>query len=339
MKQVVLTRHGTPDVLKVMQVPEPKPAKNEVVVSVKAAGINFADIMARQGLYPDAPKPPCVLGYEVSGTVKAIGEMVDGNMIGKEVMALVHFGGFSEEIRLPTYQLFEKPRSLSFEEAAAIPANYLTAYGLLVVMGSLRRGESVLIHNAGGGMGLAALDIAKHIGATTYGTASPGKHQRLKERGLDFPIDYRGSDWLPVLLQLTEGRGVELVIDPIGGSHWKKSYRALRATGRLGVFGLSAASAPGMSGKLHAISALIRQPSFRPFSLLNSNKGVFGLNMGRMWHEGEKASEWMRVILSGVEEGWVRPHVDKTFTFEDAPKAHAYLESRKNFGKVVLMPS
>ncbi len=259
-------------------------------------------------------------------------------MIGKEVVALTHFGGFSEEIALPANKLFEKPRSLSFDEAAAIPVNYLTAYGLLVAMGSLRKGESILIHNAGGGMGLAALDIAKHIGATTFGTASSGKHQRLKERGLEFPIDYRESDWLPALLQLTEGRGVELVIDPIGGSHWKKSYRALRATGRLGVFGLSTASAQGMSGKLRAISALLQQPSFRPFSLFNSNKGVFGLNMGRMWHEREKIGEWMRVILKGVEEGWVRPHVDKAFAFEDAPEAHTYVESRKNFGKVVLVP-
>ncbi|MEM3191210.1 MAG: medium chain dehydrogenase/reductase family protein [Candidatus Parvarchaeota archaeon] len=338
MRQVVLTRHGRPDVLQVRQSPEPKPAAGEALVSVKASGLGFADIMARQGLYPDAPKTPCVLGYEISGTVKAVGDGVDEKMVGRPVLALTHFGGYSELVSVPAVQLFEKPLSLSYEEAAAIPVNYLTAYGLLVVMGSLKKEESVLIHNAGGGMGLAALDIAKHIGATTYGTASPSKHALLKQRGLDFPIDYRGSDWFPTLMKLTDGQGVELVIDPIGGSNWKKSYNALRATGRLGVFGLSAVSAQGTNGKLRAISALLRQPSFRPYTLFNSNKGVFGLNMGRMWNEREKVKGWMSAILSGVKEGWVRPHVDKAFKFEQAPDAHAYVEARKNFGKVVLVP-
>jgi NADPH:quinone reductase-like Zn-dependent oxidoreductase len=141
-------------------------------------------------------------------------------------------------IAVKATQMFEKPEKLTFEQAAAIPVNYLTAYALLVVMGSLHAGESVLIHNAGGGVGLAALDIAKKIGAVTYGTASPGKHKFLTERGLDHPIDYRKQDWLPVLQQLTNGRGVDLVIDPIGGAHWKKSYAALRHTGRLGMFGV-----------------------------------------------------------------------------------------------------
>ncbi len=338
MRQVVLARHGGPDVLRVRQSPDPKPAAGEALVSVKASGLNFADILARQGLYPDAPKTLCVLGYEISGTVKAVGDGVDEKMVGRPVLALTHFGGHSELVSVPADQLFEKPAPLSYEEAAAIPVNYLTAYGLLVVMGSLRKEESVLIHNAGGGMGLAALDIAKHIGATTYGTASPSKHALLKERGLDFPIDYRGKDWLPTLLQLTGGRGVELVIDPIGGSHWKKSYKALRATGRLGAFGLSAASATGIRGKLRAVKALMQQPAFRPYSLFNSNKGVFGLNLGRMWQEKEKRNEWMRALLLGVEEGWVKPHVDKAFKFEQAPDAHAYVEARKNFGKVVLVP-
>ena len=141
--------------------------------------------------------------------------------------------------------MFPKPDSLSFEQAAAVPVNYLTAWALLVVMGGLRKSESVLIHNAGGGVGLAALDIAKHIGATTYGTASPGKHEFLRQRGLDHPIDYRNQDWLPALKQMTNGLGVELIVDPIGGGHWKKSYRGLRTTGRLGMFGVSTASANG----------------------------------------------------------------------------------------------
>jgi NADPH:quinone reductase-like Zn-dependent oxidoreductase len=338
MKQVVTTANGDVGVLKVQEAPNPKPGKGEVVIQVKAAGLNFADILARQGLYPDGPKKPCVMGYEVAGLVEAIGEGVSPDLLGKAVVALTRFGGQAEKIAVRADQIFEKPELLSFEQAAAIPVNYLTAYALLYVMGSLQPNESVLIHNAGGGVGLAALDIAKKIGATTFGTASPGKHQFLRERGLDHAIDYRNQDWLPVLQQLTDGRGVELVIDPIGGGHWKKSYAALRHTGRLGMFGVSVASANGLKGKLKLIKAAVQMPRFHPIGLLNKNRGVFGLNLGHMWHEPEKVAAWMKVLLDGVNEGWVRPFVDKAFPFAQVGDAHSYLEERKNIGKVVLVP-
>jgi len=338
MRQIVTTRNGGVEVLKVQEESDPKPDKGEVVIQVKAAGLNFSDILARQGLYPDGPKKPCVMGYEVAGVVEAVGEGVDRGLVGKAVVALTRFGGQAEKVAVRADQTFEKPESLTFEQAAAIPVNYLTAYALLYVMGSLQPNESVLIHNAGGGVGLAALDIAKKIGATTYGTASPGKHEFLRERGLDHPIDYRNQDWLPVLQELTNGRGVELVIDPIGGSHWKKSYAALRHTGRLGMFGVSSASANGLRGKLKLIKAAAQMPRFHPLGLLNKNRGVFGLNLGHLWHEPEKVATWMKVILDGVSEGWIRPFVDKTFPFAQAGDAHSYVEARKNIGKVVLVP-
>lgn len=338
MRHVVTTRNGGVEVLKVEHAPDPTPAKAEVVVRVKAAGLNFADIMARQGLYPDGPPKPCVMGYEVAGVIESVGDGVDQTLLGKLVVAMTRFKGQAEMVAVGANQIFEKPESLSFEEAAAVPVNYLTAYALLVVMGGLRQGESVLIQNAGGGVGLAALDIAKHIGATTYGTASPGKHEFLRQRGLDHPIDYRNQDWLPVLKKLTAGRGVELVIDPIGGSHWKKSYAALRTTGRLGMFGVSTASADGLRGKLKMVKAALQMPRFHPLGLLNKNRGVFGMNLGHMWHEQEKVSEWVQAILAGVADGWIRPYVDKTFSFDQAGEAHSYLESRKNTGKVVLVP-
>ncbi|HEV7396508.1 MAG TPA: medium chain dehydrogenase/reductase family protein [Pyrinomonadaceae bacterium] len=338
MRQIVTTTNGGIDVLKIEEHPDPKPSAGDVLISVKAAGLNFADILARQGLYPDAPKKPCVMGYEVAGVVQAVGPGGDENLIGKAAVALTRFKGQSELVVVKASQIFEKPESLSFEQAAALPVNYLTAYALLAVMGSLQPGESVLIHNAGGGVGLAALDIAKRLSATTYGTASPGKHEVLRERGLDHPIDYRNQDWLAELKRLTNNRGVELVIDPIGGGHWKKSYLALRATGRLGMFGMSTASADGLKGKLNMLKAAWQTPWFHPFGLLNKNKGVFGLNLGHMWHEPEKVSEWMKVILDGVGEGWVRPHVDKSFSFSEVGAAHTYMESRKNIGKVILVP-
>ena len=338
MRQIVTTSNGGIEVMKVEQKPDPVPAAGEVLIRVRAAGLNFADILARQGLYPDAPPKPCVMGYEVSGIVEQLGEEVNSDFAGKSVVAMTCFGGQSELVTVKATQIFEKPDALTFEQAAAIPVNYLTAYALLVVMGSLHTGESVLIHNAGGGVGLAALDIAKKVGAVTYGTASPSKHKFLTERGLDHAIDYRGKDWQPVLQQLTNGKGVDLVIDPIGGGHWKKSYASLRHTGRLGMFGVSTASATGLGGKLKMLKAVIQTPWFHPFGMLNKNRGAFGLNLGHMWHEPEKVAVWMRDILRGIDEGWVQPYVDRTFSFEEIGQAHSYLEERKNIGKVILVP-
>jgi len=338
VRQIVTTATGGIEVLQIQEKPDPQPRAGEVLIRVRAAGLNFADILSRQGLYPDSPPKPCVMGYEVSGVIEAVGEGINGSFLGKSVAAMTRFGGQSELVVVKGTQVFEKPDNLTFEQAAAIPVNYLTAYALLVVMGSLHEGESLLIHNAGGGVGLAALDIAKKIGAITYGTASPSKHKFLAERGLDHAIDYRSQDWFPVLQQLTNGRGVDLIIDPIGGAHWKKSFASLRHTGRLGMFGVSTASADGIAGKLKMLKAVIQTPWFFALPLLNRNRGVFGLNLGHMWHEPEKVAVWMRDILRGVEEGWVQPYVDQAFSFADVGKAHQYLEERKNIGKVVLVP-
>ncbi len=338
MRAIVTTRNGDVGAMKVEARPDPIAAEGQVVVRVKAAGLNFADILCRQGLYPDGPPKPCVMGYEVSGIVESAGDGVDRNLIGKPVIAMTRFNGQAELLAVSAAQVFEKPASLSFEEAAAIPVNYLTAWALLVTMGGLQKDEAVLIHNAGGGVGLAALDIAKHIGAKTFGTASASKHEFLKQRGLDHAIDYRDQDWLPVLIDLTNGRGVELVIDPLGGDSWKKSYRALRSTGRMGVFGMSVASASGIRGKLRALKAVAQMPRFNPLALMNRNKGVFGLNLGHMWGEGEKVRDWTREIMLGVAAGWIRPHVDHVFPFDQIADAHQHLEGRKNTGKVILVP-
>ena len=336
--RAVVTRNGNADVMKVETRLDPVVEKGQVLVRTKAAGINFADILARQGLYPDGPPKPCVMGYEVSGTVEAVGAEGDQSLVGKPVIAMTRFGGQAELVAAPVTQIFEKPPQLNFEQGAAIPVNYLTAWALLVTMGGLQPGEAVLIHNAGGGVGLAALDIAKHIGAKTFGTASTSKHEFLKDRGLDHAIDYRKQDWLPVLLELTQGRGVELAIDPLGGANWKKTYRALRTTGRMGIFGMSVASASGLRGKLRAMKALAQTPRFHPLALMNRNRGVFGLNLGHMWGEGEKVASWTQEIVRGVYEGWIRPHVDRAFPFDQIADAHRYIEARKNIGKVVLVP-
>ena len=251
MRQVFITRTGGPEVLELREAPDPLPTSGAVRIRVKAAGVNFADIMARKGLYPDAPKLPAVVGYEVSGVVDAVGPETSEDWLDKEVVALTRFGGYADTVVAPVEQVFAKPARLTHAECAAIPVNYLTAWQLMVVMGALAEGETVLIHNAGGGVGLAAIDIGKRRGARLIGTASAGKHEFLKSRGLDAAIDYTQTDWLPEVMRLTEGRGVELILDPLGGGHWRKSYKALRATGRLGMFGASdaAASPPSLASE------------------------------------------------------------------------------------------
>ena len=338
MRAIVTTRNGDVGVMRVETRPDPVPAQGEVLIRVKTSGLNFADILARQGLYPDGPAKPCVMGYEVSGIIEEVGAGVDKSIVGEAVIAMTRFGGQAELVAVPDAQVFEKPTQLSFEQGAALPVNYLTAWALIVTMGGLQADETILIHNVGGGVGLAALEIARHIGARTLGTASAGKHEFLRQRGLDHPIDYRDQDWLPAVMKLTDGRGVELIIDPLGGNSWQKSYRALRRTGRMGVFGLSAASASGIKGKLKALKAVISMPRYNPLGLMNRNKGVFGLNLGHLWGEGDKVAGWTREIMRGVHEGWIRPHVDRTFTFDEIADAHRYIEARKNIGKVVLVP-
>ncbi len=340
MRQIVNTANGGYEVLEVQEAPDLAPQADELVINVKAAGLNFADILARKGQYPDAPSKPCVVGYEVSGVVDSVGDTVEEEWLGKEVVAVTRFKGQAEQVAVRPSQIFKKPENLSFEKAAAIPVNYLTAHLLIEVMGSLKAYESILIHNVGGGVGLAALDIAKHIGATTYGTASRRKHDFLYDRGLDFAIDYRNRNWYKVLMALTNDKGVELITDPLGGKEWKRSYKALRATGRLGMFGISTASGAGggMKAKWNMLKTVFQMPFFHPLSLLDKNRSVFGLNLGHLWHEAEKSRVWVDNILHGVEEGWVNPHVDRTFNFGEIADAHRYIEKRKNIGKVILLP-
>lgn len=338
MRQIVMIKSGGTDVLNIQEAKEPSPGRGEVKIEVKAAGINFADIMARKGIYPDASKKPCVVGYEVSGLIESVGEAVDPVLVGKPVIAGIRFGGYAEKLIASLSQIIDKPDSLSFEQASGVPVNYLTAFQLLVVMGGLKKGEKLLIHNAGGGVGLAALELAKHIGAVTIGTASSWKHAFLKEKGLDYAIDYRTQDWHRETKKITEGKGVEVVIDPIGGRNTWKSYKALARTGRLGLFGLSTATQTRLGAKIGLVKAVLRMPRFHPVRLMNANKCVFGVNIGHMWGDVETIRSWMSQILRGVEEGWIRPHVDKIFTFDQVADAHSYIEERKNIGKVVLVP-
>jgi NADPH:quinone reductase-like Zn-dependent oxidoreductase len=228
---------------------------------------------------------------------------------------------------------------MSAEVGAAIPVNYLTAYQLVRVMGGLRSGETMLVHSAGGGVGIAAIQLAKHCGARVIGTASAGKHEFLKGLGVDHCIDYRREDFARRVAEITGGAGVELVLDAVGGSSFKKSYRSLAPSGRLGMFGISSAAI----GKQRSLTAFAKTVAtmpwlqFTPIALMNENKGVFGVNLGHLWGEMERVSGWVHELLALYQQGVVQPVIARKFSFAQAAEAHHYIQDRKNIGKVLLV--
>ncbi|WP_363348504.1 medium chain dehydrogenase/reductase family protein [Methylocystis echinoides] len=340
MRQVWITRAGRPEVLQVKEAPDPTPQPGELRIRVEASGVNFADVLARLGIYPDLPGLPAVVGYEVGGRVDAVGAGVDPTWIGRDVFAATRFGGYSDLLCVPENQVFLRPSDMSAQEGAALPVNYLTAWQLVVVMGGLKSGETMLVHSAGGGVGIAATQIAKHLGARVIGVASQWKHAELAHYGADHLIDPRRDDLEKCVRDITRGRGVELILDPIAGSSFKRSFRMLGATGRLGMFGVSSFVNAKERDLFNVVKSLLATPLFQfmPMTLINANKGVFGVNLGRMWGETDRLRLWAEELRSLWEKGAIRPRVDKTFSFDDAALAHHYLQDRKNIGKVLLTP-
>jgi NADPH:quinone reductase-like Zn-dependent oxidoreductase len=209
---------------------------------------------------------------------------------------------------------------------------------MLVRLGHVRAGERVLVHACAGGVGLAAVQICRHFGAEVIGTASAGKHERLREMGVSHCIDYRTRDFEEEVADLTGGKGVDIALDAVGGESFAKSYRCLDSFGRLFIFGVSS-MAPGSKRRLgSALLGLWRMPKFKPLSLMSFNRGVFGVNLGHLWHRGDEVTEMLEEILGLFADGTFEPVVDRTFPFADAGAAHRYIQDRKNFGKVVLVP-
>lgn len=344
MKAVVLTGTGGPEVLQVKEWPDPPVGPGEVRIAVRAAGINFADTMARVGLYPDAPKTPCVLGYEVAGAVESVGAGVTAHAVGDRVVAGSRFGGQAELVTVPEKDVLSLPEQLSFEEGAAFPVNYGTAYAALILMGGLREGGRVLIHAAAGGVGIAATQISRNAGAEIFGTASPAKHDAIRAQGVTHAIDYRSQDFEAEVNRLTDGEGVDLIIDAMGPTSFRKDYRLLRQGGKLVMYGLSEATNEKGRNLRKAIGSLARMPLatmpwWKSASMMNENKGVFGLNMLSWWDREGGLDRLTEPLISELGAGRLEPVVAESFPFEKAGEAHQFIAERRNIGKVVLFPS
>jgi NADPH:quinone reductase-like Zn-dependent oxidoreductase len=337
MRALVVTEHGPPEVLRVQERPNPAPGAGQVLVRVRAAGINFADLLARVGLYPDAPKPPCVLGLEVAGDVEAVGEAVDGLQVGQRVMGGCRFGGYAELALTAPGALVPLPDGMSYAKGAALPVTYATAYGGLVRYGGLREGERVLIQAAGGGVGTAATHVAKLVGAEVYGTASPTKHEKLREIGVDHPIDYRTHDVVDEVRRISgERQPIDLAFDAIGGRSFKQSFALLRAGGRLVCFGASEVQAGERRSPVRAIRVLAQMPRFNPLKLMGESKSVIGLNMLKLWDAKGSLDEYIGPLSAWVEQDRIHPVVAREFPLEHGAEAHRFVHERKNIGKVVL---
>jgi NADPH:quinone reductase-like Zn-dependent oxidoreductase len=333
MRAAVVRRYGPPGNFELRDWPQPAPNAGECLVRVRAVGINFADLLQRMGIYPGTPKPPFIPGFEVAGVV----EQAPGSTAlrpGDRVVGMTRFNAYAEFAVCPADGTFAIPGALSFEEAVAIPVNYLTAYHSMFEMGNLRQGDRVFIHGAAGGVGVAAVQLAHAKGLETFGTAGPTKQDFLRKIGVDYPIDYTRQDFVEVVRRVAPS-GIEMVLDPIGGKSWRKSLRCLGPM--LVVFGFSAAAGPSGKRSLpRAAKAFMQMPRISPLTLMERNQAVIGVHLGRMQGREAVMRREMNEILAMYSAGQIRPVVGKTFPLDQAAAAHRYIHDRQNVGKVVL---
>jgi len=335
MKKVIYPKVGGPDSIQIIEEKLGSPEKNQVKVRVHRAGINFADLMMRQGLYGSNPDFPFTPGYEVSGEIIEIGKDNDRLQIGQRVIAMTGFGGYSEEVIVDSSRVVPIPESISFDQAAAMPVTYGTAYHMLVHLGGLREGDTVLVHHAAGGVGTAAAQICQAYGAgLVIGTASESKKEFVESLGMRF-VNRDKEDFVEVCKNMTEGKGVHQAIDPVAGKHLTRSYDALRNGGKLHCFGASSAVPNEKRSIFAAIKMWINTPKFNPMKMMNSNKSVFGVHMGRMEDE-EIFTNHLAKLGELMKEGKINPIIDSIWRFEKVADAQMHIHNRKNKGKVLL---
>jgi NADPH:quinone reductase-like Zn-dependent oxidoreductase len=339
MRAVWIKKFGGPQVLEVRDGPDPTPGPGQVRVSVRACGLNFAEVMARQGMYPDAPKPPCVVGYEGAGVVDAVGSGVTGFRVGDRAVYMSRFGGHTSSIVVGAEQLLPMPENMTFEEGAALPVNYLTAYHMLFAVRRIRGGDRILVHMAAGGVGTAVLQLCRTVpGVVTIGTASAKKHDYVRGHGADYVIDYRSLDYVSEVQRITGGRGVDVVLDALGGPDWTKGYSILAPGGLLVAFGFANVNVGGKRRLFHALGQLLRSPRFGGMKLMSDNRGVAGVNMGHLWDDADLVRSEAAALVELYRAGHVRPHIGGSFPFSRAADAYAELEYGRNVGKILLMP-
>ncbi len=320
MKTVVVQRFGGPEVLSVQEAPAPEPGKGQVRVKVHAAGLNYADIMQREGLYPNGPKPPFGAGFEVAGVVDATGPGADPWKEGNPVMGFCE-SGYSEYVVAEAARLLPKPESLDFAQAAAIPCQYLTAYHALLTLGGLQEGQAVLLQAAAGGLGTLMVQISKNVGATVIGTCSTDeKCALLTELGCDHPINYGKQDFAAEVRRITCGAGCDLIVESVGADVFDKSLRCLKTRGRLITLGVASR----------------RPATVNTVQLLASNLTVSGFHLMGYVNDREAMARALRDLNDWLEQGKLTIIAKHCFPLKAAAEAQQFVADRKSVGKVVL---
>jgi NADPH2:quinone reductase len=323
MKAIEVRAFGTSDELEVVERETPEPGEGQIRIEVEAAGINFADIMQRRGQYEGGPEPTYVPGMEAAGTIDAVGEGV-GLDEGDRVVAMTNGGAYAEYAIADPQSLFPIPDRMSFEEAAGFPVQFLTAHGCLFEWGGLGEDERVLIHAAAGGVGTAAVQLASRAGAEVFGTASTEEKLDLAERlGCDHPVQYTEEDFVDRVDEITDGEGVDLVLDGVGGETFSESLDAIPQFGRIVAYG----AASGRPGEVDTAT------------LLFGNKSVIGYHLGRaVVEDPNRVLKAVPDLQEGLQTGELEVVVGEEFALEDAAEAHQFIEDRGSTGKVVLKP-
>jgi synaptic vesicle membrane protein VAT-1 len=340
--QIVISKAGGPDVL-VDRDLEPRPlAAGEVRIRVAAAGVNFADVTGRLGNYPDAPPMPYCPGYEVAGTIAEVGPEVEGLAVGERVCALTRFGGYAEEAISPAAGVFPVPAGVDLVAAAGVPVTYLTAWTSLFEVGGLAPGKQVLILGGAGGVGTAAVQLARRVEGVTILATAGGEEKCawMRAHGVHVAIDHHKGQVAAEVAAATGGKGVDLVLDPIGGRGVQQSVAMCRPLGRVALYGVSALS-PGKTRSLLSVAREgLPMRFFNLLPLFNGNVGLHPINMLHLAEaEPERVVPMMRRILDGIVDGSLAPVIAQQLplTAAGAREAHHYLQDRKNIGKVVLV--
>ena len=331
MKHAVLVKTGGPDSIQIQETEKPAPANKEITIKVDHAGVAFADVMMRHGIYPGAPKMPFTPGYDVCGSISEIGSGVSGFSIGEKVIALTQFGGYAQYASVHYKRAIKVPDNINTAEAVTLVLNHISAYQMLTKYKKLRPGNTVLIHSAAGGVGTAATQIARSMGLKTYGTCSTSKINIVKNLGAT-PIDYKKEDFVTRTREL-EPQGVDFVLDPIGGEHWVQSRKVLKSQGTLvgfGFFSLFDHDRPigsFMDAGRIILSLMIKTwiPGLKKFHLYSIQPKN---------HKAVQKS--LREVLEMYNNGDIKPIIGKEYKLNEVSKAHEELANSKAHGKLIL---
>ncbi|HMK38858.1 MAG TPA: zinc-binding dehydrogenase [Bacteroidota bacterium] len=338
MKAAVVTRYGGPEVMEIRDVPLPRLTEGQILVRVRAIGLNFADVFGRLGVYPNTPPPPFIPGLEFSGDVVAVAPDVSKFKGRERVMGYSRLGSHAEFVTLGVHYATTVPENMTYEAAAGFLATGISAYHGIIRLGTLRKGERVLIHAAAGGVGLAAVQIARRAGAEIFATAGTAEKLALARKfGADHLFNYRETDFAAEITRITSGYGVDVVMDSVGGEVFKKSWPLLAQMGRYILYGVSSVTGKGAMNRLKAAAAFSMMRPIFPPSLMSANKGIHGFNLGTLTGKESYFSEASKEILRYFDEGFLKPVVGTVFPFEKIVEAHAFLQTRQSSGKIVVL--